>query len=329
VTTANESLETEIQRAADLIEGADCLVVAAGAGIGVDSGMPDFRGPDGFWKAYPALAKAQLAFTDVASTRTFESDPALAWGFYGHRLDLYRKTEPHAGFQILNNWMRAKAIQGRVFMSNVDGQFQKAGFDQEAIHECHGSLHHLQCINGCIQDTWSAAEFNPEFDTDSCQLTNATPACLYCGELARPNVLMFGDWSWVNTRTLQQKRRERNWLDQLKDSFPYLTVIEVGAGTAIPSVRQFSHHLIKEHGARLVRINIREHHVPRPVDVGIALGALTALSRIDGLSFRAFSSFPCAHLQKHMGPISPSLFLRSCARLMMSNASGVWRFRSS
>ena len=281
MSNVSDRRSTAIQRAADLIKGADCLVVAAGSGMGVDSGMPDFRGEDGFWGAYPALAKAQLSFTEIASTRTFETDPALAWGFYGHRLDLYRKTNPHPGFQILHRWMQSKAIQGRVFTSNVDGQFQKAGFDPEAIHECHGSLHHLQCLNGCIQDTWSAREFIPEVDSDTCQLTNATPECPYCGALARPNVLMFGDWSWVNTRTQQQRRREKQWLDQLKDASPYITVVEVGAGTAITSVRQFSHHLIKAHGARLVRINVREHAVPRPEDVGIDLGALAALSRID------------------------------------------------
>jgi len=75
-------------QAAELIVAADALVIAAGAGLGVDSGLPDFRGNEGFWKAYPALAKAQLNFTEVASPRTFHQDPALAWGFYGHRLAL-------------------------------------------------------------------------------------------------------------------------------------------------------------------------------------------------------------------------------------------------
>jgi NAD-dependent SIR2 family protein deacetylase len=44
-----------VERAASLIEQADALIVAAGAGMGVDSGMPDFRGKDGFWRAYRAL----------------------------------------------------------------------------------------------------------------------------------------------------------------------------------------------------------------------------------------------------------------------------------
>ena len=51
---------------AELIAGADALVIAACAGMGVDSGLPDFRGNEGFWQAYPALAKANLDFMDVA-----------------------------------------------------------------------------------------------------------------------------------------------------------------------------------------------------------------------------------------------------------------------
>ena len=72
--------------------------------MGVESGLPDFRGPEGFWRAYPALGQRGLHFADIASPSTFETQPALAWGFYGHRLNLYRNTVPHQGFQILRGW---------------------------------------------------------------------------------------------------------------------------------------------------------------------------------------------------------------------------------
>jgi len=84
-------------RCAELIRQADGLLVTAGAGMGVDAGLPDFRGANGFWRAYPALAQSGIAFDEIASPVTFQTDPALAWGFYGHRLNLYRRTEPHEG----------------------------------------------------------------------------------------------------------------------------------------------------------------------------------------------------------------------------------------
>ena len=272
--------ESDLQQAAKIIAGADALVIAAGAGMGVDSGLPDFRGNDGFWNAYLALAQAQLEFTEVASPRTFERDPALAWGFYGHRLKLYRDIQPHEGFAILKAWTEAKPLPGWVFTSNVDGQFQKAGFDSNAIHECHGSLHHLQCCQNCSQDIWSANDFDPHVDEAACQLRNEPPLCPKCGQLARPNVLMFGDWGWIAKRSNAQRSREVAWLAEMVQHRARIAVIELGAGTAIPSVRHFSQQLIGEMDARLVRINVRECEVPSGRDVGLGMGALGALRAI-------------------------------------------------
>ena len=267
--------------AAECIAQADALIIGAGAGMGVDSGLPDFRGNEGFWKAYPALAKAQLEFTEVASPLTFENDPSLAWGFYGHRLGLYRQTVPHAGFSILQNWSRHMKLGARIFTSNVDGQFQKAGFLENKIHECHGSIHHLQCMNDCDSGIWSAAEFMPEVDVEACRLVNSAPHCPRCGGLARPNILMFGDWSWNSERSDAQSRNESLWVDTVVASQSKVVMVEMGAGTAIASVRRFSQRISNACGARLIRINPRESHVSNSKDIGIPMGSLEALQGID------------------------------------------------
>ena len=268
-------------RAAELVLQADAIIVAAGAGMGVDSGLPDFRGNAGFWNAYPALAKANMDFTEVASPATFLQNPALAWGFYGHRLALYRSTVPHAGFGIVRKWMDYSTLGGRVFTSNVDGQFQKAGFAQDQIHECHGSIHHMQCMDSCESGVWRADEFEPEVDVENCLLVIAPPECPHCGGLARPNILMFGDWNWLDEREALQSSQESKWLNELPDSYCKLVVIEMGAGTAIPSVRRFSHRMSHQFGARIIRINPTEPQVPSSFDVGIALGSLESVQKID------------------------------------------------
>ena len=81
--------------------------------------------------ACPRLGRAGLAFEQIANPAAFARDPTLAWGFYGHRLALYRRTVPHAGFAMLQQI--GAALRGGlfVFTSNVDGQFQKAGFDAQ------------------------------------------------------------------------------------------------------------------------------------------------------------------------------------------------------
>ncbi len=89
------------KQAAMILRSADALLLAAGAGMGVDSGLPDFRGNEGFWNAYPPLRRLHLSLQEMAQPEWFVRDPELAWSFYGHRLHLYRSTVPHEGFHIL------------------------------------------------------------------------------------------------------------------------------------------------------------------------------------------------------------------------------------
>jgi hypothetical protein len=68
------SIENKVRRAAEVIKAADALLITAGAGMGVDSGLPDFRGAQGFWRAYPVIAKRAFhlrkSLTRLGSTRT-------------------------------------------------------------------------------------------------------------------------------------------------------------------------------------------------------------------------------------------------------------------
>jgi NAD-dependent SIR2 family protein deacetylase len=258
--------------AARLIDEADGLLVTAGAGMGVDSGLPDFRGGQGFWGAYPALGKAGIQFESIASPQAFEDRPRMAWGFYGHRLNMYRRTLPHDGFRILLELADTMPHGAFVFTSNVDGQFQKSGFRDNEICEVHGSVHHLQCMKGCAGDIWAAKGFEPIVDEEKCFLTSAFPACPHCGGLARPNILMFGDWGWLQFRERIQYHAMKQWLGKVKRP----VVIEVGAGTAIPTARMLGHTI----GAPIIRINLREAQVPRKTDISLPLGALEGLQGI-------------------------------------------------
>ena len=107
-TTSAAAAAAALARAAGAIASAEYLLIAAGAGMGVDSGLPDFRGPQGFWRAYPAFEKLGLRFEEIADAQWFDDDPHLAWGFYGHRLNLYRATRPHEGFEFLLRWACAQ-----------------------------------------------------------------------------------------------------------------------------------------------------------------------------------------------------------------------------
>jgi NAD-dependent SIR2 family protein deacetylase len=73
---------------AEHLKQADGLLITAGAGMGVDSGLPDFRGDQGFWKAYPPLKHLGKSFVDMATPELFYTNPKLAWGFMGYALML-------------------------------------------------------------------------------------------------------------------------------------------------------------------------------------------------------------------------------------------------
>ncbi len=268
---------TEIfKEAAKAIREAKILIITAGAGMGVDSGLPDFRGEKGFWKAYPLYERLGLNFYEMANPIHFERDPAFGWGFYGHRLELYRKTEPHEGFHILLKWAKELMEDYFVVTSNVDGQFQKAGYPEEKIYEIHGSIHHLQCIRPCCNEVWENREDIPvDYET---MRAKYIPRCPYCNDVARPNVLMFGDFSWVGVRTYAQSRRFEEFMRNVGEK--RIVVVEIGAGTAVPSIRHTSERIGKAYNAKVIRINPREYHISSP-HISVPETGLKALKAID------------------------------------------------
>ena len=266
-----------LEKAAAIVREAETFVITAGAGMGVDSGLPDFRGNQGFWQAYPPYAKLGLSFVEAANPGHFQRDPASGWGFYGHRTNLYRSTVPHEGFQIIRRWIERNIADAFVVTSNVDGQFQKAGFAGENVLEVHGSIHYLQCLTPCCQDMWPNEE--QILVNESSMRAGHIPRCRHCGGVSRPNILMFGDWSWLPDRTSEQEGRFEHFLD--KHHNKNIAVIEMGAGTAIPTIRATSERLgWRYENASVIRINPREPEIQSP-HISLSCGALEGLRKID------------------------------------------------
>jgi len=260
-----------LEQAAELLARADAVLICAGAGMGVDSGLPDFRGDQGFWQAYPPYERLGLSFVELADPVHFADDPGLAWGFYGHRMHLYRDTVPHVGFDLLRGW----GLEQRVFTSNVDGQFQRAGFVDVA--EVHGSIHHLQCVEPCSEDIWAADSLSVVVDVETMRAVGPLPRCRNCGGLARPNILMFGDYGWVSSRSQVALDSLAEWRRGLRGKS--LVVVEIGAGSAIPTVRRQAELASAASGA-LIRINPREPEVRHGRGVSLAMGAAEALTEL-------------------------------------------------
>ncbi len=271
-------IEKNLDDAARALRDADALLFTAGAGMGVDSGLPDFRGPTGFWNAYPPYRHLGLDFSDMANPLWFKRDPAFAWGFYGHRLGLYRATTPHHGFHILRKW--AMGRESFVFTSNIDGHFQKAGFMEKDVYEVHGSIHWMQCSEPCHDTVWSADPVRVEVDETTFRASGVLPTCSRCERTARPNVLMFGDWGFRSERSNRQEDRLDTWVRDVLGRDLSLVVVEMGAGSAVPTVRMQGDHAALKWGATLIRINPREPDGPAGC-ISLPMGAKDALAALD------------------------------------------------
>lgn len=272
-------MKNNLNYAVELIRKSDGILITAGAGMSVDSGLPDFRSSGGFWNAYPAFREHNLNFQDIATPMSFETHTELIYWFYGHRLVQYRNTTSHEGYQILKRWASEKPHGYFVFTSNVDGHFQKAGFEEKRVYEVHGTLERMQCVHDCHHQSWTAKDFQPEVDNVNLRLTSPYPRCPFCGGLARQNVLMFDDW-FYNSNYQDLKRTS---LEQWIKGVPNLVVIELGAGKAIPTVRYFSERAAKAKKAGFIRINPQDGGVSKHHFLGLDMTALEALKAIDTL----------------------------------------------
>ena len=274
----NDLTNRNIRKVAELIAKADALLITAGAGMGVDSGLPDFRGKDGFWRAYPALEKLGISFEQMAQPPWFFEDPARAWAFYGHRQQLYRETKPHDGFRMLLEWGRAMPAGYFVVTSNVDGHFYEAEFAPARILEIHGDIYRYQCAKPCCDLLWQDKQPDLSIDFETLRASGELPHCPECGGMARPNVMMFGDTAWVPEAERRQRRWYEDWLASVRGK--RVVILELGAGKAIPSIRRLGEDLAMRDVATLVRINPDATEADEPA-LAIRMTALEALTRIE------------------------------------------------
>ncbi len=132
----DDTLEEKLQQAAQAIREADGLLITAGEGRGMDSGLPDSGVNKGFGMRIPRWVSCNRDFQRSRVRRRFMK--TRCWlGAFGHRLNLYRKTIPHDGFRILRELAEKLSNGAFVATSNVDGHFTE-GWILRATH-CRGA----------------------------------------------------------------------------------------------------------------------------------------------------------------------------------------------
>lgn len=247
-----------------LIEEADGILILAGAGMGVDAGIPDFRGKTGLWTA------EKDNFIKFSSGPAWHEHPLETWNFYISRFISCRSLEPHRGYYDLKNILDTLGKDTYVMTSNVDGHFEKAGYPVDKIYTIHGDLKHIQCSNKCCRDTYSMPEFTHELTT-----IEEAPHCLKCGSVMRPVVMMFNDPWIVTTKIDLQAMACLHWV-QSKNN---IVGIEIGAGLVVPSLRIYG----EERTKTLIRINPHDFGIHREQDIAIEATAIDGINTLTKL----------------------------------------------
>jgi NAD-dependent deacetylase len=162
----------------DAIAGTRRIVVLTGAGISTDSGIPDFRGPNGLWTKNPAAEKA----SDI---RFYLSDPEVRIAAWENRLRTRAWTaEPNRGHAAIVELERQGRLHGLV-TQNIDGLHQKAGNDPGRVIEVHGTIWWTRC--------WDCDDRRPMVEAlDRVRDGEADPPCLVCGGILKSDTISFG-----------------------------------------------------------------------------------------------------------------------------------------
>lgn len=168
------------------------IVILTGAGISAASGLRTYRGPDGLWHDEDRVKYAHV--------ETWRTDPAGVWAQFAGMREAVSHAEPNAAHRALAEVQRrlADGTSLHLVTQNVDGLHQAAG--SHGVVELHGNLRRTRCSNDdCALAAFDDARFDfPEL-----------PRCSLCGELLRPDVVLFGEvLPWQAERSSKAALRE-------------------------------------------------------------------------------------------------------------------------
>jgi NAD-dependent deacetylase len=154
------------------------LVALTGAGISTDSGIPDFRGPQGVWTKDPKAEK-------LSKIHYYVSDPEVRRLAWKSRLEhpAWRAT-PNAGHRALVELERRNQLHALV-TQNIDGLHQRAGSSPERVIEVHGTVHDATCL----QCEWRGPM---QMVLDRVRAGEEDPPCLRCGGILKSATISFG-----------------------------------------------------------------------------------------------------------------------------------------
>jgi NAD-dependent protein deacetylase/lipoamidase len=177
------------------------VLVLTGAGVSAESGIPTFRGTDGYWR--------NLDPTKLATPEAFARDPQLVWEWYRERRQRIREARPNAAHEAVAR-LAHHIDEFLLVTQNVDDLHARAGIPAEKMVQIHGDIF----VTRCSRCDFGFTERKHDHDHDHEQEQeeeeeNVVPKCAKCGALMRPGVVWFGEQLPRN-----ELQRVENYLDR-------------------------------------------------------------------------------------------------------------------
>lgn len=242
----------DLDRIADLITGSERLVVFTGAGISTESGIPDYRGPNGVW--------ARQAIPHIDTMRTDREARIEHWRDRLTRYPEMLSRQPNAGHRAIAE-LEALGYLLAIITQNIDGLHQKAGNDPERVIELHGSTHTLRCMT-CGRH-WDGNDIQHRLEAGE-----EDPPCAVCGGALRTGTILFGE------ALPEQALRTAHAAARASD-----VMLVIGSSLVVNPAARLP-VVARETGARLVLINQSSTPLDELADIRVFAGAGEALSGI-------------------------------------------------
>jgi NAD-dependent deacetylase len=241
-----------IHRLATHLSTADSVTILTGAGISAASGIPTFRGSGGLWRNFSA--------TDLATPDAFARDPDTVWEWYAWRRGQVAGREPNAAHHVLARWTQAHS-RWRVITQNVDDLHVRAG--TRDLVRLHGSIFELRCWDNCRASMGAWRDERVPFP-------EMPPRCPYCGALARPGVVWFGEALSPDDIAAA-------------DALTACDVFIAAGTSALVYPAAGLLHLAHTHGAFTAEFNIESTDATALVDVAVRGPVERTLAEVDAL----------------------------------------------
>ncbi|MBN1849258.1 MAG: RNA polymerase subunit sigma [Deltaproteobacteria bacterium] len=168
------------------------LTVLTGAGISAESGIPTFRGPEGYW----TVGSREYRPEEMATYAMFSRDPWEVWAWYLYRRTVCKNAKPNAGHMAIAEMERIFEDHFRLITQNVDGLHLKAGNTEGRTFQIHGNLHVLRCGKDCSRQLFPFPDRigNKEKNEPVTEEEKELLRCPVCQSIARPHVLWFDEY---------------------------------------------------------------------------------------------------------------------------------------